>query len=77
MAKMTLREQFAQALEAKGEKQVPGRSSRYLVYTKSGGDFYYLGKAGSLRFGPNKTTSIPCSNKFKADLISMLSVLGT
>ena len=70
MAK-TLRERFIEALKARGEIEVPRWSNKSVVFTRKEGGYYYIGKSGSLRFGSNKVSSIPCSSKFKAALLGI------
>lgn len=83
----TLRDQFVAALIARGETQVPSRSGKFLTFTRAAGGFYFIGRAGSLRFNPrsqSSTDSIPASDAFKAKLLAepgkvatdLLSTLG-
>jgi hypothetical protein len=69
MAQRTQRERLQAAIIAKGGKEhkVTGKS---IVMTYPGLDgFLYLGKAGSLRAGKNKTDSIPY-DRLKARLLA-------
>lgn len=70
MAK-TLQQAFAIALGMKGEHEIK-RLHKSWVYTHKEGGCHYIGKSGSLRFGRNKVNSIPCSDKFKAELKEMM-----
>lgn len=75
----TLQERFAAALTARGEHEVPSRSSKYRTFTRQskGTDglprtlFYFLGRNGALRVGRAVSDSLPCSDKFKASLLNM------
>lgn len=60
----TLQEQYAEALLKRGERLVK-RLHSCDVYTRSEGGFYYIGGRGSLRFGPTRSGSIPCSQRAK------------
>ena len=57
---MTIREQIAAALEARGEHRVQSTSRRYWRYSRKLDcyTFYYLGKAGGLRMGHSMGDSI-------------------
>lgn len=70
----TLREKFAAALLARGEQQVPSKSGKFLTFTRhgqSGGrGFYFIGKSGSLRYGPSSSKSFACSDGFKNALLT-------
>lgn len=63
MAK-TLREKFIIALTARGEKEVK-RTSKYIVFSRQYGGFYYLGSSGAIRFGATSTGSIPVNESLK------------
>jgi hypothetical protein len=65
----TLREKYAAALIAKGEKEVKSKSSKFLTFTRADGGFYFIGKAGSLRFGHSSSTSFPVSQERKDFLL--------
>jgi hypothetical protein len=68
----TMKEKFAAALERLGEHKVESRSSRYEVYSRARGGFYFLGRSGALRVGRNAATSRPVNERFKASLIASL-----
>jgi hypothetical protein len=61
----TIRDRLVAALTAQGETLVPGRSSKYIVLTRTSREtgqkigFYFVGRAGALRFGRTVTESIP------------------
>lgn len=63
----TLRERFVAALLKRGEKAVK-ETTKTIVFSRKEGGFYYIGKSGSLRYGPTKTASIPCTDMFKFKL---------
>jgi len=70
MAK-TLQERFVAALQAKGLHEVK-RTHKYIVFIRDQGlGYYYIGKSGSLRMGSTVAQSIPCSNRFKAELLGL------
>lgn len=73
MAALTLRHRYVKALEARGEKIVK-ETSKYIVMTRTLNErtnlFFYIGRAGSLRTGSNRTNSIPVSDAFKASLLA-------
>lgn len=69
----TLRDKYAAALLKRGEREVESRSQRFLQFTFTGsGGFYFIGTSGSLRYGPTKTRSVPCTDRFKELLIKSL-----
>jgi hypothetical protein len=70
MAK-TMRERFIAALTSVGETRVK-QTFKYDVFTRKEGGFYYIGRAGALRFGQNITDSIPCSSARKTQLLNSL-----
>jgi hypothetical protein len=61
----TIHDRLVAALRARGETMVPGRSSRYTVFTRTCREtgqkigFYFVGRAGALRVGRTVTESIP------------------
>jgi hypothetical protein len=70
----TLNEKFAEALTFRGEVEVHDqKTSKYRVFTRRSGGFYYLGKSGALRFGKNSTSSIPVSDKGKELILAHLA----
>lgn len=68
MAK-TLQIRYREALETRGAAVV-GRMGDTLKLTRPAGNFYFVGPSGSVRFGRNKTESIPVSDTFKARLLT-------
>lgn len=68
----TLKEQFIAALLKRGELKVKD-NFKHVVFTRKEGGYYYIGRAGALRFGNNVASSIPCSDKFKIHLQQSLA----
>ncbi len=65
---MTLRDTIAKTLEAKDEKSV-GFTKKFLIYTRSAGGYYFLGKNGAVRVGRTVTTSIPLNEPARRALL--------
>ncbi len=65
----TIQDRLANALKKLGETEIPGRSRKYRVFTKNGGGFYFLGKAGALRVGPTISGSASMSDATKSRLM--------
>lgn len=55
---MTRQEIICQNLIQKGLKEVKGRTSKYRVFDRKDGQFYFVGKNGALRVGRNVSESI-------------------
>lgn len=68
MAKETIHDKLVAALEARGEKRVEAKTRKYTVMSRSGGGFWYIGRAGALRFGPTASKS-SAAFKTKAQLL--------
>jgi hypothetical protein len=68
MAK-TLREKITDSLTKMGEQQIHSKSGKYVTFTREAGGFYFIGKAGALRFGQSSSKSIPVSTAFYNFLI--------
>lgn len=67
---MTQTERIIAGLQAAGWTEIEGRTSKARTFTKPGqADFFFVGRAGSLRFGPAYTTSWP-AEKSKAKLLA-------
>ncbi len=72
MAK-TLRERYVEALMLKGCIEVNSRSRKYITFIRDAGlGYYFVGKSGSLRMGGTVTGSVPCSARFKAELLALV-----
>ncbi len=65
---MNRQDRFKVALMARGSRFVK-HTFRFVVLSRLAGGFYYIGKAGALRYGPNVKNSVPVSDKFKAILL--------
>ena len=63
----TQKEIFEAALAKRGERLVK-RNFKNDVWSRAKGGFYYLGKAGSLRYGPTRQASVPVNEAFKEKL---------
>lgn len=66
--RVTLQEQYLNKLIADGE-QIVKQLRGCIVVSRVAGGFYYLGKAGSLRYGVTRASSLSVSDKFKKDLL--------
>jgi hypothetical protein len=65
-----LQDKFAQALLANGEVEViPSKSRKYRTFTRHKGGYYFLGKAGSVRYGQAVSSSLAASDKWKELLL--------
>ena len=62
--RVSLKNLLESALAARGEHFVK-RNAKHDVWSRREGGYYFLGKAGGLRFGRTKTESVPCSDEFK------------
>jgi hypothetical protein len=66
---MTMQDKFARALTLRGSVKVK-ETHKYLVYSCPSGGYYYLGRAGSLRFGVTVAGSVPVRNETKQKLLA-------
>lgn len=64
-----LQDRLLEALLKSGETVVKQLTGCIVVSRKKGG-YYYIGKAGSLRFGETRQSSIPCSIKLRQVLLN-------
>lgn len=69
MASLTIQDRFAAALVLAGERPVPAKTRKYLVYTRAAGGFWYLGKSGALRYGDTASGSYSAGEKTKAKIL--------
>lgn len=74
MAKRTQQERLVEALTRRGETIVTARHSaenteRTVKMTRKNGGFWFIGKAGALRFGRNASTSIAALDQVKTRLL--------
>jgi len=71
MAKLTLQQRLIDALVASGRgTPVTSRSRRYLTLKRPDGSFFYIGKAGALRFGKTVADSMAAPDEFKQRLLA-------
>lgn len=67
---MTQTERIIAGLQAAGWTEIEGRTSKARTFTKPGhANFFFVGRAGSLRFGLSYTTSWR-AEKAKANLLA-------
>ena len=70
MARITLQQRLVDALVATGRGTlVESRSRKYVTLKRPDGSFYFVGKAGALRFGKTVTASIAVPEDFKRRLL--------
>ena len=70
MPKPTLQQRLVDALIATGRgTTVPSRSRKYVTLQRPDGSFFYVGKAGALRFGKTVTDSMAAPDEFKQRLL--------
>lgn len=70
MPKTTLQQRLVDALVATGRGTiVPSRSRRYVTLERPDGSFFYVGKAGALRYGKTASGSIAAPDDFKRRLL--------
>ena len=70
MARITLQQRLVDALVATGRgTPVESRSRKYVTLKRPDGSFYFVGKAGALRFGKTVTASVSAPDDFKRRLL--------
>jgi hypothetical protein len=70
MPKPTLQQRLIEALIATaGGTLVESRSRKYVTLKRPDGSFYFVGKAGALRYGKTISTSIAAPEDFKRRLL--------
>jgi len=70
MPKPTLQQRLVDALIATGSGTiVPSRSGKYVTLKRPDGGFYFVGRAGALRFGKTVTDSMAAPDDFKKRLL--------
>ena len=70
MARITLQQRLVDALVATGRGTlVESRSRKYVTLKRPDASFYFVGKAGALRFGKTVTASIAAPEDFKRRLL--------
>ena len=71
MAKPTLQQRLVDALITSGRgTPVTSRSRKYVTLKRPDGSFFYVGKAGALRFGKTVTDSMAVPDEFKRRLLA-------
>ena len=71
MAKPTLQQRLVDALVASGRGAViESRSRKYITLKRPDGKFFYVGKAGALRFGKTVSDSMAAPDEFKQRLLA-------
>ena len=70
MARITLQQRLIEALIATGRgTRVENRSRKYITLKRPDGSFYFVGRAGALRFGKTVTASVAAPDDFKRRLL--------
>ena len=70
MPKLTQQQRLIEALIATGRgTPVESRSRKYVTLKRLDGSFYFVGKAGALRFGKTVTASVAAPDDFKRRLL--------
>jgi hypothetical protein len=70
MPKPTLQQRLIEALIATARGTlVESRSRRYVTVKRPDGSFYFVGKAGALRYGKTVSASIAAPEDFKRRLL--------
>ncbi len=71
MPKPTLQQRLVEALVASGRAAViESRSRKYITLQRPDGRFFYVGKAGALRFGKTVSDSMAAPDDFKQRLLA-------
>ena len=74
MPKPTLQQRLIDALIASGRgTPVASRSRKYVTLKRPDGTFFYVGKAGALRFGKTIADSMAAPDEFKKRLLDEAS----
>ena len=69
MPKRTLQQRLVDALVASGRgTPVESRSRKYMTLKRPDGTFFFVGKAGALRFGKSVAGSVAAPEDFKKRL---------
>ena len=75
MPKLTLQQRLVDALIASGRgAPVASRSRKYVTLKRPDGSFFYVGKAGALRFGKTVSDSMAAPDEFKQRLLAETSM---
>ena len=71
MPKPTLQQRLVDAIVASGRGTlIESRSRKYVTLKRPDGSFFYVGKAGALRFGKTVTDSMAAPDEFKQRLLA-------
>jgi hypothetical protein len=71
MPKTTLQQRLVDALVATGRGTIiESRSRKYVTLKRPDRTFFYVGKAGALRFGKTATDSVTAPDDFKRRLLA-------
>jgi hypothetical protein len=71
MTKFTMQERLAAGCAAMGYRRATeARTTKWTVFEKTPGVFYYVGKGGSLRIGGNATNNVPVSERRKEEILA-------
>lgn len=74
MAKLTIQQRLVDALVASGRgAPVASRSRKYVTLKRPDGSFFYVGRAGALRFGKTVADSMAAPDEFKKRLLEETS----
>lgn len=74
MAKPNLQQRLVDALIATGRgTPVESRSRKYVTLKRPAGSFFFVGKAGALRFGKTVSDSMAAPDEFKQRLLAETS----
>ena len=71
MPKPTLQQRLIDALITSGRgTPVESRSRKYVTLKRPDGSFFYVGRAGALRFGKSVSDSMAAPDEFKQRLLT-------
>ncbi len=74
MPKPTLQQRLVDAIVASGGGTlIESRSRKYITLKRPDGSFFYVGKAGALRFGKTVSDSMAAPDEFKQRLLAETS----
>ncbi len=74
MPKPTLQQRLVGAIVASGRGTlIESRSRKYVTLKRPDGGFYFVGKAGALRFGKTVSDSMAAPDEFKQRLLAETS----
>jgi hypothetical protein len=74
MPKHTIQQRLVDAIVASGRGTlIESRSRKYVTLKRPDGGFYFVGKAGALRFGKSVSDSMAAPDEFKQRLLAETS----